>query len=90
MRLNEVIYAVESRKGENSFRLDIPDKKPTKNHVPLLWGAMLGTMEARDPLSKETEYFDYDYCRAAQFARLDRCTDLCKAEVDVSYQGWPR
>lgn len=48
----------------------------TNKHTLLIWECMLGTVEARNPFTGETQYFDYDWDGAQKFARLDSCEDI--------------
>lgn len=48
----------------------------TRKHKPLIWECMLGSVYARDPVTKKIEYFDYDYEKARSFAKVDECHDL--------------
>lgn len=59
----------------------------TRQHRPLLWEMMLGTVKARNP-EGETKYFDYEYERAHEWIELKRYTDLrvCRAKHET-YEG---
>ena len=61
----------------------------TKQHRPLIWEAMLGTVNARNPKTGAQEYFDYDYDKAHAFAMVSKCTDLRTCRVTTRYQGYP-
>lgn len=66
-------------------------KKPTLKHRPLLWENMLGTVYARN-IQGKTEYFDYNWKAAHEFAQVSRHTDLRLARntSDSGYEGSPR
>ncbi len=51
-------------------------KTVTKRHVPLVWECMLGTVYARDPVTRKVLYCDYDYSKAHAHARVKECSDL--------------
>ena len=66
-------------------------KRPnvTQKHSPLVWECMLGTVYARDPVTKKVKYFDYDWDAARAYAMVDQCADLRTCKVAISYQGYP-
>lgn len=61
----------------------------TKKHRPLIWECMLGTVYAKDPVTKKVKYFDYDWDAARAYAQVAQCTDLRTSKVAYSYQGYP-
>lgn len=69
------------------FEGGTPKKGITKKHVPLIWENMLGTVNAKDPLAygKEAEYFDFDWDKAREYARVSQCSDLRIARVDRAF-----
>lgn len=56
--------------------LGIPARvmKPTLKHRPVIWGGILGTVYASNGV--RTEYFDYDYDAAKEFAGITEGSDL--------------
>lgn len=57
--------------------------KPTKDHYPVLWECMLGTVYARNSRN-ETKFFNYDLEAAYEFAGLDNANDLRLAKYSQS------
>ena len=74
----------------NPFEGGRMTRNVTKKHKPLVWENMLATVCARNPITGETHYFDYDYNAARDYAQIYDCTDLRISRVHQRYQGWPR
>lgn len=63
------------RKVQHPFQGGVKHTRVTVAHQPLVWENMLGTVYARNPQGK-TEYFDYDYDAAHEFAGVQNAKDL--------------
>ena len=55
--------------------LEYSKKKPTLKHRPAIWENILGTIFASDRKGN-SEYFDYNYIEAREFAKLQKTRDI--------------
>lgn len=62
--------------------------RPTIKHVPLLWENILGTVVARNPETAEIKYFDYDWKKAREWARVEAAKDLRISRVESGILNW--
>ena len=65
-------------------------KSYTREHKPLIWEAILGTLFAKGADDHKAKYFDYDYEKAHEHVQLQNYEDLRVCRVKDSYQGWPQ
>lgn len=92
MKIQELFEGAPKQKCKHPFGGDKKTSTVTKQHRPLIWENMLGTVFASkfgDAKSKlQPKYFDFNWDNAREYAGVDKCDDLRISKNKTAYQSY--